>query len=207
MATHTIQLTPHTDPTPAVVELERELSGAQWCARFPGDNRLDALDPVFRPKVLAFLAALDSAGASKSIGAVFRPKNRAYLMHWSYMLYTGRVKAKDIPHVNGVPIEWVHPTDAESVKAAGDMCKAYDIHYLGTPPALQSQHEVRLAIDLSIRWTGTLSIAGQDGVIVDITSLPRTGMNPDLADVGATYGVIKYNRTGTDKPHWSSTGA
>lgn len=128
-------------------------------------------------------------------------------MHWSYRLYKGEVKAKDIPNANGVLIEWVHPTEADSVKAAEDMCRGYDIHNLGTHPALHSQHEVRLAVDVTISWSGTLSIANQDGVTTEITSSPRTGMNRDLAEVGATYGVIKYNRTGTDKPHWSSTGA
>ncbi len=207
MATHPIQLTPHTDQTPAVVELAKELSGAQWCARFPGDNTLQALEPGFRPKVTAFFAALDAAGVSKSVGAVFRPKSRAFLMHWSYMLYTGRVKAKDIPNANGVPIEWVHPTEAESVRAAEDMCKGYQTHNLGTIPALHSQHEVRLAIDVTISWSGILDIANQYGTTTEIKSSPRSGMNAELVQVGATYGVIKYNRTGTDKPHWSSTGA
>jgi hypothetical protein len=157
--------------------------------------------------VTAFFTVLDAAGVHKSIGAVFRPKSRAYLMHWSYKLFHGTVKAKDIPHAEGVLIEWVHPTETESVKAAEDMCKGYNIHNLGTTPALHSQHEVRLAIDVTISWHGTLSIANQDGTVSEVTSLPRTGMNPDLVKVGATYGVIKYNRTGTDKPHWSSTGA
>ena len=207
MATQNIQLTPHTDPTPAVVEVARELSGTQWCARFPGDNTLGALDPLFRPKVAAFFTAVDAAGVNKSIGAVFRPKERAYLMHWSYKLYHGSVKAKDIPHAEGVLIEWVHQSEADSAKAAAEMCKGYNIHKLGTTPALRSQHEIRLAIDVSINWSGNISIANQDGTTADITSSPRTGMNPDLIQVGATYGVIKYDRTGTDKPHWSSTGA
>lgn len=40
-----------------------------------------------------------------------------------------------------------------------------------------------------------------------IATLPRSGLNPALHKVGATYGVIKYNRCGRDDPHLSDTGA
>ncbi len=86
------------------------------------------------------------------------------------------------------------------------MCTGYGIHDLGTTPALISQHEARLAIDVTISWNGTLRIANRDGTIATIEFTPRTGMNPELIAVGASYGVIKYNRTGIDRPHWSSTG-
>ena len=203
----TITARPSTTPTLVRVEVERELSGSAWCSRFPGDNNVSALDPSFRPNVEAFLDALKEAGAKRSIGAVFRPQERAYLMHWSYSLYKGRVTADRIPSLDGVAINWVHPSVAESVAAAKAMCVGYNIQDLGTTPALHSQHEVRLAIDVSIHWTGTLVISNKDGTEVSISTEPRTGMNRELIDVGATYGVIKYNRTGTDKPHWSSTGA
>jgi hypothetical protein len=32
-------------------------------------------------------------------------------------------------------------------------------------------------------------------------------MNLQLHRVGATYGVIKFNRAGRDEPHWSDNGA
>lgn len=37
--------------------------------------------------------------------------------------------------------------------------------------------------------------------------LVRTGLNQNLHRVGASYGVIKYNRSGRDDPHWSDNGA
>jgi hypothetical protein len=41
---------------------------------------------------------------------------------------------------------------------------------------------------------------------VQIASLPRTGMNPDLKTVGASYGVIKFVGGASDMPHWSADG-
>jgi hypothetical protein len=82
MATQTIRLTPHTDPTPAVVERERELSGAQWCARFPGSKDVSKLRPSFQLPVSDFISAIESAGGSVKVNAAYRPAERAYLMEW-----------------------------------------------------------------------------------------------------------------------------
>lgn len=205
MATAVANLT--STPKIVAVEVERELSGAHWCARFPGDNRLKALDPTFKPSVDSFFSALDESGARYIVSAVFRPEARAYLMHWSYKIAKGSVSPDKVPAHDGILIEWVHSTPAASVSAAKDMCDTYRIFHLGTEPALHSQHEVRLAVDVSISWAGTLAIKNKDGEEIKISAEPRTGMNSDLIAVGATFGVIKYNRTGTDKPHWSSTGA
>lgn len=205
MATAVANLT--TTPIVVAVEVDRELSGAHWCARFPGDNRLKALDPTFKPSVDTFFSALDASGARYIVSAVYRPKERAYLMHWSYKIAKGTISPDKVPSHDGILIEWVHPTAAASIAAAKSMCDTYRTFHLGTEPALHSQHEVRLAVDVSISWVGTLTIQNKDGKEIKITSEPRTGMNRDLIAAGATYGVIKYNRTGTDKPHWSSTGA
>jgi hypothetical protein len=51
-----------------------------------------------------------------------------------------------------------------------------------------------------------LTISQKSGTPRTISSLPRNGTNVELAEVGATYEVIKA-KFGTDPPHWSSTGA
>ncbi|WP_201303304.1 hypothetical protein [Massilia sp. 9I] len=60
---------------------------------------------------------------------------------------------------------------------------------------------------MSINWSGDLLIRDAYGELIDIDRLPRTGMNRELHRVGASYGVIKYNRNGRDDAHWSDTGA
>jgi hypothetical protein len=87
------------------------------------------------------------------------------------------------------------------------MVKGFNIENLGTAPALQSQHTRGMGIDMNIRWIGTLVIPDSDGNIYRISNSPNSGMNLRLQQVGATYGVIKYNRAGRDEPHWSVNGA
>jgi hypothetical protein len=60
---------------------------------------------------------------------------------------------------------------------------------------------------MNIRWNGTLEIPDVGDNIVRIETFPRTGMNKQLHQVGASYGVIKYNRAGRDEAHWSDNGA
>jgi hypothetical protein len=115
--------------------------------------------------------------------------------------------------MDGVDIAWAH-SDASgkysreaSVAAASAMVLGFGIQSLGVAPALQSRHTLGYGIDMSILWFGTLTIAEADGNLVKIASSPRTGMNSQLRQVGAAYGVIKYNRAGRDEPHWSDNGA
>jgi hypothetical protein len=207
MTTAQAVLTPTTDTTPAVVEIQAgELSGGQWVARFPGSADVaDCRDP-FKSSLTRFIAAMRAAGASVTVSATFRPVERAYLMHWSWMIVKRDTDTTTIPARQGVAIIWTHPTVQASKAAAQQMVNGYGIGSLGTPPALNSKHTARLAVDMSISWTGTLSIVSNAGQVVAISSTPRSGMNDDLADVGAEFGVIKYNGSGVDRPHWSDTG-
>jgi hypothetical protein len=75
-----------------------------------------------------------------------------------------------------------------------------------TAPALDTLHAIREAIDMSITWTGTITVANKDGSLVEVNTLPRTGMNLQLKEIGLTYGVKKYVGGNADKPHWSTTG-
>jgi hypothetical protein len=186
--------------------MTRELSGLAWVERFPTSKSTDTLVDGFRQKCEAFLAALKDAGADVSINATLRPPERAYLMHWSFVINTGEVEPGDVPPQAGVEIEWVHrkangtPDLAASRAAAAVMVHGYDIAHR---PSLTSLHIFGKAIDMSIDWTGALNIKQKNGAEKTIGSLPRSGLNNALWAVGATYGVIKLP---SDPPHWSSTG-
>ena len=86
------------------------------------------------------------------------------------------------------------------------MVNGLEMQSLGTAPALDSRHGHGEAVDMTIAWSGTLSITNQLGTVVQIDSMPRSGMNAAVATVGASYGVLKYDGAGVDRPHWSSTG-
>lgn len=188
--------------------IARELSGAQWVARFQGSTRTCDLAPAFRIAVESFLAALAAAGATVTISSTLRPKERAYLMHWAHQVWRNGLAPARVPAMAGVPIQWVHPTLAGSVGAAAAMAAAFGIGHLcaGVCPALDTLHASGEAIDMSIDWAGTLSVRRKDGGLVVIRSQPRTGMNRQLHAVGASYGVVKFVGGDKDKPHWSING-
>lgn len=204
----TTQLTPINNPNPAIVNVQDELSGAQWCSRYQGSHLTDALTPEFKASVDAFIVAIEAAGGHKNIASTYRTPQRAYLMHWAHKIYRNGFNPASVPHMNGVNIEWVHPTQQGSVAAAHAMVFAFQISGLDAdiPPSLHSLHMERTAIDMSISWSGNLHIAKQDGTIVIITTTPKTGMNLQLKEVGHSYGVIKFVGGASDKPHWSITG-
>ena len=178
-----------------------ELSGPQWCARFPGSVSPNDLLPEFRDRVLAFISAMHRAGATVHIGATYRPPERAYLMHWCCMLADSGQDPSHVPSMHGVAINWGHGGDVSGARAAAAaMKKGYAIQY---PAALTSRHTQRRAIDMTISWVGTLTIHDFNGQERKITMPPRSGLNQVLVDVGRSFGVIKLM---TDPPHWSDDG-
>lgn len=213
MVTSRATLTPATDTAPAVVSVPAaDPSGAHWCVRFAGSRSVTACMEPFRANVTSFIAALRAAGASVTVSATYRPPQRAYLMHWSWMIVNIGIDPRTIPKMAGVNIRWDH-VDAAGVYAAADslagaqgMVDGYDMQNLMTAPALNSRHTVGAAIDMSISWVDTLTVKDAGGNTENITGQPRNGMNVRLAAIGASYGVIKYNGSGTDRPHWSDTG-
>jgi hypothetical protein len=186
--------------------MARELSGVAWVKRFPTSKSTDTLIDGFRQKCDAFLAALEDAGADVRISATLRPPERAYLMHWSFVINTGEVEPEDVPKHAGVEIDWVHPKPngspnfVASRAAAAEMVHCYSIVHR---PALTSLHIFGKAIDMSSGWKGALKVKQKNGTSKTIGSLPRTGLNHQLWAVGVTYGVLKLP---SDPPHWSSTG-
>jgi hypothetical protein len=184
----------------------RELSGPAWVRRFPTSRSIDDLAEPFRTNMRRFTAALQRANATMSISATYRPRERAYLMHWAYRVARGTVRPEDVPPYTGIDIEWAHPgrngtvDEAASRTAARAMVSAYRIVY---QPSLLTRHERRLAIDMNVSWRGALHIQNAAGEEVVIQTSPRTQANPQLHAVAATYGVIKLV---SDPPHWSDNG-
>lgn len=186
---------------------QREASGAAWVARFPTSTSTSDLEGDFRGNTERFIAALRSAGAAVRISATRRPAERAYLMHYAFKIAKEGMDPANVPPMEGVAIDWVHhdaqgaPDLAASRHAAERMVAAYAIVYA---PALKSQHTRGLAIDMTITWSGTLSIVDGSGQTIQIATGPRDGAgNTELHRVGLSYGVHKLVR---DKPHWSSDG-
>lgn len=183
-----------------------ELSGKGWVIKFPTSKSTDDLEQSFKQKLLLFLQALREAGATVSISATYRPKERAYLMHYSFRIARLGLDARQVPKLSSVPIDWVHKLpngkfDAiASRNAAEDMVDAYGIVY---KPSLVSNHTRKTAVDMDITWQGTLKILKADGSTKTITSTPRNGMNAELHAVAKTYGVLKLI---SDPPHWSEDG-
>jgi hypothetical protein len=182
-------------------------SGPQWVGKFPNSASTDDLVDPFRSNARKFIAALKAAGAAVSINATLRPKERAYLMHWSFCIAREDYDPEKVPAMQGVNIQWAH-RDANgnklmdaSKQAAEQMVQGYDIAFR---PVLISRHTQGLAIDMDILWTSAeLTIKDGAGKSVTIRTGAKDGSNPQLHEVGKSYGVTKLL---SDPPHWSNDG-
>lgn len=194
-------------------QLAASLSGAHWAKCFLGSEKTHDLAQPFRRNVDAFIGALRDAGAKVAVSATRRDPRRAYLMHWAWKIARTHFDPAKVPPMDGVSITWAHLggdgkiSQVASVAAAREMVRAFGMQTLGVAPSLKSRHTSGRAIDMSIRWNGTLTIFDAKGKSIEIKTLPRSGANRALHRVGASYGVIKYNRAGRDDPHWSDDGA
>lgn len=182
------------------------ISGPQWIRSFPGSSSLIDLKFPFYSAADAFISALKTAGATVNISATLRPPERAWLMHWAWMVARGRTSPERVPSNPGVNINWVHETPERSRQAAIAMVDAYGMQRLHVAPALRSRHTEGHAIDMNISWYDNLKIKNKWGEYIIIRSSPRSGMNSELALVGKSYGVIKYHGGISDAPHWSIDG-
>jgi hypothetical protein len=187
--------------------MAKELSGVKWVSKFPTSASADDLTDPFKANVKKFLDALKTAGATVSISATKRPKERAYLMHWSWMIAKEGSDVEKVPAMAGVEIEWVHKDEkgttnvAESKSAAEMMVSTYGIAY---KPVLTSRHEEGNAIDMDVSWSGAeLKIKDGEDKDVSIKTGAKDGSNSELQKVGKSYSVIKLV---SDPPHWSSDG-
>jgi len=186
--------------------MAKELSGVVWVSRFPDAKTTNELAGTFRSGCQAFIAAMEAGGAHVEVSSTRRPKERAHLMHYAWRIHKKTLNPQNVPSMAGVDIDWVHRRADGSINltasraAATAMVNAYDIAF---QPALKSLHIDGKAIDMTISWSGSLSVADKSGKAVKIASTPRNGMNSDLRKVGASYGVKKHP---SDRPHWSTTG-
>jgi hypothetical protein len=180
------------------------LSGASWWhanqANYPNSAKLADLASPFREKAIKFIEALKAAGAQISVSSTLRNPTRAHLMHYSGKVAGGAVAPSAVPAKAGCPINWDHGNLARSKAAAQEMFHLFNIKF---PASLTSLHIPGEAVDMTIGWTGILSITDATGRVHAIGA-PRSGeTNGELHAVGATYGVHKLL---SDAPHWSSTG-
>lgn len=180
------------------------LSGADWWhanqARFPNSRSVDDLDAGFQACVRPFLAALKGAGASVSIDTTFRSLQRAYIMRYSWDLAKELIRPSAVPAMDGVDIIWDHGNLVASVRAAKEMAALFGLAFR---PSLNTRHNKGLAIDMDIRWSGTMSIRDKAGKTALIGAPNNGAFNTALHRVGASYGLIKLL---TDRPHWSDNG-
>lgn len=198
--------------SPASKPALAQLSGPAWTNRYRGSSSASDLRFPFRSYVEAFISALRAAGARVTIAATLRPPQRAYLMHWSWRIANMKADPQSIPPMLGVDIRWDHLdahgrySNMASIAAAKAMVAGFQMQRLGVAPSLTSRHTLGFGIDMAVSWNGTLKIDDATGHTIEIASLPRSGLNKALERVAASYGVIKYNGTGVDQPHWSDNG-
>lgn len=185
-------------------------SGKYWVtwadANAKNSRSIDDLEAGFRTRVKEFIKALEDAGATISVAATRRSDKRAYLFHWSWKIYLGKVKPADAARKVGVDIEWDHGDLAKSKAGAREMVDGFG---LAVPPrstvapSLTSNHIAGTAIDMTIAWTGTIKVKNKQGQIVEVKYMPLINANTTLHAVGASYGVRKLTN---DAPHWSHNG-
>jgi hypothetical protein len=180
------------------------LSGAVWWnanqAKYLTSHKVQDLEMDFQKKVQEFISCLQAAGAKVRVSSTKRSKQRAYLMHYSWMIAKNNLELSKVPSELGVDIVWDHGDAQKSQKAAREMVDLFSIKY---QPSLTSRHIEGKAIDMHITWTGTLEIRDKTGQINKL-SAPCNGYdNIMLHKIGRTYGVIKLI---SDPPHWSTDG-
>lgn len=211
-----------------------QLSGRSWASKFPNSKSISDLSGTFRRDVTRFVAAMRSAGITVVPLSTLRPPERAYLMHYSWLINSprpppnGHLSPEAVPafvpagRQSSVDICWVHTRGDSvdlpaSIAAAAQMVSAFHIDKkLKVAPALKSLHTMGLAIDMRTTWSqSTITIVDGNGHSVVISTSPRTGLNSKLMAVGATYGVFhfcyppgtcKEHVPADDPKHWSVNG-
>ena len=175
--------------------LEKILSGATWVTKFPDRKNLQDLVSPFKENTIKFIDAMITATANVTINSVLRPRERAYLMHWSFRIANNHESAQNVPAMAGVDIEWWHRNQPDSETAAADMVEGYGIVRL---PALTSNHTKGLAVDMNINDFLSKKIKKADGTML------TTNTFDDLIKVGESFNV--FHKVPDDKPHWSADG-
>ncbi|QYK43023.1 MAG: D-alanyl-D-alanine carboxypeptidase family protein [Paracoccaceae bacterium] len=188
---------------------DKSLSGRAWFnanqSKYPNSKSVDDLSSTFKPKVVKFIKALETAGATVSITATLRSAARAEIMYYCWQVGVKGMKAADVPKIDGVDITWDHGDEEASKKGAKEMYDAFGMTGQVAKPG-KSNHLTGNAIDMNISWTGTLKIKDGEGNDVEIDTTPTDETNTDLQALGATYGCKNGAKTLSEPWHWSPTG-
>ena len=193
----------------------RILSGAYWVSWVrtyaPTSKEIKDLTGSFQTGVTEFKKALENGvpkGAAVDVSHTYRSDQAAYLWHWAWKIAKRKCAPKDAtPYaLPGRPVPEIqcdHGNLNARIKAAEDMVKGFDLTKNSKrAPSLNTKHRKRLAIDMTITWSGKIQVKKKDGTIVDLTYGP-VNANKALHAVGASYGVKKLL---DDDPHWSEDG-
>ncbi len=185
-------------------------SGKYWVTwantNAKNSDKIDDLDASFKANVKAFIKALTDAGAKVDVSTTKRSDKRAYLFHWSWKLSQGKCKPVDAKKMIGVDIQWDHGDLAKSKAGALEMVNGFGLAVPPrsiNPPSLTSNHIAGKAIDMTIKWTGTIKVKKKDNTEVSVTYSPNVNTNGVLHAIGESYGVKKLK---SDAPHWSYNG-
>lgn len=86
------------------------LSGRVWWIanqdRWPNSKDLNDLNPDWGDRVKKFIKILREANARVKVKSTRRPRNRAYLMHYSWMIANGKIEPSEVPQRAGVNIHY-----------------------------------------------------------------------------------------------------
>lgn len=106
----------------------------------------------------------------------------------------------------GVDILWDHGDLEKSKAGALELVNGFG---LAVPPrstnapSLTSNHIGGKAIDMTIKWSETITVKKKDGSDVKVVYSQNVNSNTVLHSIGESYGVKKLK---TDAPHWSHDG-
>ncbi len=185
-------------------------SGKYWVTwaktHAKNSNKINDLEASFMSNVKAFIKALTDAGAKVDVSTTKRNDKRAYLFHWSWKISQSKCKPSDAKKMIGVDIQWDHGDIAKSKAGALEMVNGFGLAIPPrsiNPPSLTSNHVRGKAIDMTIKWNGTIKVKKKDGGEVQITYSSNVNKNTVLHSIGESYGVKKLK---TDAPHWSYNG-
>ncbi|HEY3902848.1 MAG TPA: hypothetical protein VGM14_02925 [Streptosporangiaceae bacterium] len=141
-----------------------QLSGPSRASRFPDSNSVSDLAPAFGKDVTAFATAMKHAGITVRTLSTLRPPERAYLMHYSWLVAKRKLSPLKVPGFAAskkhppVGICWVHATahgtsKPQSMAAASKLAAAFHVASMGTTPTLTSLRTEGEAIVMSTTWT------------------------------------------------------
>jgi len=185
-------------------------SGKYWVtwanSHAKNSTKVDDLEATFKPKVKEFIKTLTDAGAVVDISTTKRSNKRAYLFHWSWKISQGKCKPSDATKMVGVDIQWDHGDLAKSKAGALEVVRGFGLAVpprSTNPPSLTSNHISGKAIDMTIKWTGSIKIKKKNKTEVLVAYSANVNTNTLLHTIGDSFGVKKLK---TDAPHWSFNG-